>query len=40
MFPTDFSNDLLIIRSEISGYEYRMQLNNAADRELYLFEEK
>ena len=38
MFPTDFSQDTLLIRSA-GGTEYMMQLNEAIDRELYLFEE-
>lgn len=38
MFPTDFSQDTLLIRSA-GGTDYEMQLNDAVDRELYLFEE-
>ena len=38
MFPTDFSQDTLLIRAA-GGNEYKMQLNDAVDREPYLFEE-
>jgi hypothetical protein len=38
MFPTDFSEEVLLIRSA-GGTEYKMQLNDAVDRGLYYFEE-
>lgn len=40
MFPNDFANDVLIIKSTVSEYEYHLQLNDSVDRDLYLFEEK
>jgi hypothetical protein len=38
MFPTDFSQDTLLIRAA-GGNEYLLQLNDAVDRDPYLFEE-